>query len=85
MNAVWNGPVLAESDDTVLVEGNYYFPRDAVNKSYLRPSETLTICPWKGTANYYTLEVGGKTNFDAVWYYLDQEDAARQIGDRGAF
>ncbi len=85
MKAIWNGTVLAESDDTVVVEGNHYFPRDAVNKGYLRPSETRTICPWKGTASYYTLEVDGQTNPDAVWYYPDPKDAARQIRDRVAF
>ncbi|MDP9368262.1 MAG: DUF427 domain-containing protein [Chloroflexota bacterium] len=85
MKAIWNGTVLAESDDTVVVEGNHYFPRDAVNKSYLRPSETRTICPWKGTASYYTLEVDGQTNPDAVWYYPDPKEAARQIRDRVAF
>ncbi len=85
MKAIWNGAVLAESDDTVVVEGNHYFPRDAVNKGYLRPSETRTVCPWKGTASYYTLEVDGKTNPDAVWYYPDPKEAARQIRDRVAF
>ncbi len=85
MKAIWNGIVLAESDDTVVVEGNHYFPRDGVNKGYLRPSETRTICPWKGTASYYTLEVDGQTNPDAVWYYPDPKDAARQIRDRVAF
>ncbi len=85
MKAIWNGIVLAESDDTVVVEGNHYFPRDAVNTSYLRPSETRTICPWKGTASYHTLEVDGRTNPDAVWYYPDPKEAARQIRDRVAF
>ncbi len=85
MKAIWNGAVLAESDDTVVVEGNHYFPRDAVNKGYLRPSETRTICPWKGTASYYTLEVDGQTNPDAVWYYPDPKEAAHQIRDRVAF
>ncbi|MDP9470727.1 MAG: DUF427 domain-containing protein [Chloroflexota bacterium] len=85
MKAIWNGTVLAESDDTVVVEGNHYFPRDAVTDAYLRPSETRTICPWKGTAGYYTLEVDGQTNPDAVWYYPDPKDAARQIRDRLAF
>ncbi len=77
--------MLAESDDTVVVEGNHYFPRDAVNKSYLRSSETRTVCPWKGSASYHTLEVDGQTNPDAVWYYPDPKEAARQIRDRVAF
>ncbi len=85
MKAIWNGTLLAESDDTVVVDGNHYFPRDAVNTSYLRPSETRTICPWKGTASYHTLEVDGRTNPDAVWYYPEPKDAARQIRDRVAF
>ena len=85
MKAIWNGTVLAESDDTVVVEGNHYFPREALNDAYLRPSETRTICPWKGTASYYTLEVDGQTNPDAVWYYPEPKEAARQIRDRVAF
>ena len=85
MKAIWNGTVLAESDDTVVVEGNHYFPREALNDAYLRPSETRTICPWKGTASYYTLMVDGQTNPDAVWYYLEPKEAARQIRDRVAF
>lgn len=85
MKAIWNGTVLAESDDTVVVEGNHYFPRESLNAAYLRPSETRTICPWKGTASYYTLLVNGQTNSDAVWYYPDPKEAAHQIRDRVAF
>ena len=85
MKAIWNGTVLAESDDTVVVEGNHYFLREALNDAYLRPSDTRTIRPWKGTASYYTLLVDDQTNPDAVWYYPDPKEAARQIRDRVAF
>ncbi len=85
MRAIWNGAVIAESDDTVVVEGNHYFPLDSVRREYLRPSATTTVCGWKGVASYYTLEVDGRTNRDAVWYYADPKDAARQIRGRVAF
>ena len=83
--ARWNGTVVAESDDIVTVEGNAYFPRGAVREELLRPSETHTFCPWKGTASYYSLEVDGKVNRDAVWYYPTPKDAAREITGRVAF
>ncbi|MEV7013213.1 DUF427 domain-containing protein [Streptosporangium sp. NPDC051022] len=83
--ARWKGEVIAESDDTVIVEGNHYFPIDSVPSRYLRPSETTTSCHWKGTANYYTLHVGGEDNPDAVWYYADPEPEAAQIKGRVAF
>lgn len=83
--AIWNDTVIAESADTVNVEGNAYFPLDAVNKAYLTPSDTTTRCPWKGTANYYTLSVDGQSNPDAVWYYADPKPAADHIRDRVAF
>ena len=83
--ATWNGVVIADSDDTVIVEGNHYFPRDAVRSEFLRDSDTHTVCPWKGTASYYSLEVDGKTNTDAVWYYPEPKEAAKQITDRVAF
>jgi uncharacterized protein (DUF427 family) len=83
--ASWNGTVIAESDDVVTVEGNAYFPREAVRDDVLRPSETTTSCPWKGTASYYSLEVDGQTNRDAVWFYAEPEDAAREITGRVAF
>ena len=83
--ATWNGTVVAESDDIVTVEGNAYFPREAVREEFLRPSETHTFCPWKGTASYYSLEVDGKVNRDAVWYYPTPKDAAREISGRVAF
>jgi uncharacterized protein (DUF427 family) len=83
--ATWNGTVIAESDDIVVVEGNAYFPREAVRDDVLRPSGTHTFCPWKGTASYYSLEVDGRTNADAVWYYPEPKDAAKEITGRVAF
>lgn len=85
MKAIWNNEVIAESDDTVVVEGNHYFPLDSVNKSFLEPSNKTTGCPWKGTANYYTLNVDGTENTDAAWYYAEPKDAAKQIAGRVAF
>src|SRR2546423_5897972 len=85
MKATWNGAVLAESDDTVVVEGNHYFPPDSVKREHFRESETHTVCPWKGTASYYDVVVGGDVNRDAAWYYPQPKDAARQIKDRVAF
>lgn len=85
MKAIWNDAVLAESGDTVVVEGNHYFPRAAVNEAYLEPSETTTVCGWKGTANYFSLNVSGKRNPDAAWYYANPKDAAKEIKDRVAF
>ena len=76
--ATWNGTVIAESDDIVTVEGNAYFPRDAVRDDVLRPSDTHTLCPWKGTASYYHLEVDGQVNRDAVWYYPDARRTPRR-------
>lgn len=83
--AVWNGAVIAESDDTVIVEGNHYFPRDCVRADVLKPSDTTSTCPWKGLAHYYTLDVDGETNRDAAWYYPDPKPAAAEIKDRIAF
>jgi uncharacterized protein (DUF427 family) len=83
--AIWNGTVIAESDACVVVEGNQYFPLDAVKREYLRDSATHTVCSWKGTASYYDVEVNGKTNKDAAWYYPQPKDAARQIADHVAF
>ena len=85
MKAIWNGEVIAESDDTIVVEGNHYFPLSAVNESLLKPSDKTTFCPWKGTANYYTLSVGGEENVDAAWYYAEPKSAAKQIAGRVAF
>ena len=85
MKAIWNDQVVAESDDTVVVEGNHYFPRASISDDLLAGSDTTTFCPWKGTAHYYHLSVGGKTNADAVWYYPDPKPAAREIEGRVAF
>ncbi len=83
--AIWEGEVLAESDRCVVVEGNQYFPQESVKKEYLRPSDHTTVCPWKGIAHYYHLEVNGKTNPNAAWYYPEPKEAAREIKDRIAF
>ena len=83
--AVWNDLIIAESDDTVLVEGNHYFPRAALRDDLIRESATHTVCPWKGTASYYTLEHGGVTSPDAVWYYSDPKPEAEMVRDRVAF
>lgn len=85
MKALWNGAVIAESQDTVVVEGNHYFPLASVKREYLRPSSTTTVCPWKGTASYYDLVVGDGVNRDAVWFYAAPSAAARQIEGRCAF
>lgn len=83
--AVWNGAVIAQSDATVVVEGNQYFPPDSVAREYLTGSDTHTTCPWKGEASYYSLVVDGRTNTDAAWYYPAPKDAAAEIRDHVAF
>lgn len=83
--ATWNGATIAESDDTVIVEGNHYFPRASVNAEYLRDSATTSVCPWKGTASYHSLVVDGAENKDAAWYYPDPKSAAAEVKDRIAF
>ena len=85
VKAMWNDIVIAESDDTVVVEGNHYFPLNAVTPGVLKTSATTSNCPWKGTANYYTLLAGGKENIDAAWYYAKPSDKAAAIKDRVAF
>ena len=85
VQARWHGQVIAASDDTVVVEGNHYFPREAVDAALLRDSDTHTICPWKGTASYYSLAVDGAENRNAAWYYPDPKPAAAEIRDRIAF
>jgi len=83
--AIWNDTVIAESNNTVIVENNHYFPMDSVNADFLRPSTTTSRCPWKGTANYYSLEVDGAVNNDAAWYYAEPSAAAAEIKGRVAF
>lgn len=85
MKAIWEGAVLAEGEDVVQVEGNCYFRREDVHFQYLRPSSDTTICGWKGTANYYDVEVGAKRNPGAAWYYANPKQAALEIQDRVAF
>ena len=85
VKAVWNGAVLAESDRTEVVEGNQYFPPDAIKSEFFKPSPTHSVCPWKGTASYYTVEVNGKQNADAAWYYPQAKDAANNIKGYVAF
>lgn len=83
--AVWNGTVIAESETYETVEGNIYFPPEAVNRALLKPSDTTTVCGWKGTANYYTIVVDGRENPDAAWYYTDPKPAAGNIKGHVAF
>lgn len=83
--AKWNGAVIAESDKTVVVEGNHYFPLDAVNADYLRPTDTTSRCPWKGLASYYSLVVDGQTNVDAAWTYAEPNESAAAIKGHIAF
>ena len=85
MKAEWNGVIIAESDDTVVVDGNHYFPRTAVKDEFLKDSAKTTTCGWKGTANYFSLVVDGQENADAAWYYADPKDAAENIRGRVAF
>jgi len=85
VKALWKGAVIAESDKTVVVEGNHYFPRSSVKAEYLRPSETHSVCPWKGMASYNDIEVNGERNPDAAWFYPDPKQAAAQIRDHIAF
>jgi uncharacterized protein (DUF427 family) len=85
MKALWNNTVIAESADTVVVEGNHYFPPDSLTQEFFKPSTTTSVCPWKGTASYYTLDVDGKQNPDAAWYYPDTKPDAKQIKGRIAF
>lgn len=85
VKAIWNGVVLAESDQTIIVEGNHYFPPDAVVKAYLKESNTHTTCAWKGVASYYHVEVDGQVNRDAAWYYPAPSEAAQQIKGYIAF
>lgn len=85
ITAIWNGVVLAESDNTIIIEGNHYFPPNSVNREYLTKSNTHTTCPWKGLASYYDVVVKGKENKDAAWYYPEPKSAAKEIKDYIAF
>ena len=85
MKAIWNNAVLAESDHTILIEGNHYFPFESMGKGYLQESNTHTICPWKGEASYYNVIVNRQVNKDAAWYYADPEAAAAEIKNFVAF
>ncbi len=85
MKATWNGTVLAESDDTIVIEGNHYFPPGALRREHLRPSDHRTTCPWKGEASYYSVEAGGETNENAAWAYPAPKEAAAEIKDHVAF
>ncbi|MEQ8583856.1 MAG: DUF427 domain-containing protein [Marinoscillum sp.] len=85
MKAFWNGQLIAESNETVVVENNHYFPSSAIKQTFFKPSNTHTVCPWKGTASYYTLEVDGKTNTDAAWYYPETSELAKHIKGYVAF
>ncbi len=85
MKATWNGAVLAESDKTIVIEGNHYFPKDTINREYFQASSTHTTCPWKGEASYYDVVVDGQMNKDAAWYYPETKPAADEVKDRVAF
>jgi uncharacterized protein (DUF427 family) len=85
VKAVWNGVTLAESDHTQIVQGSHYFPADSLRREYFRPSRTTTVCPWRGTASYYSIEVNGKRNEDAAWTYPAPKQEAAEIKDHVAF
>jgi uncharacterized protein (DUF427 family) len=85
MKAIWNNAVLAESDETIVVEGNHYFPADAINQEFFAPSQTHTVCGWKGTASYYDVVVNGETNPDAAWFYPETKPDAKEIEGYVAF
>ena len=85
MKAIWNNQLIAESNDTIVIEGNHYFPHESINKEFFKSSETHTVCPWKGSASYYSIEVQGKLNPDAAWYYPEVSELAKGIEKRVAF
>lgn len=85
MKAIWNGEVIAESNETIVVEGNHYFPPSAIKSEHFQPSETHTVCGWKGTASYYDVIVNGQVNKDAAWFYPDTKEAANNIKGYVAF
>lgn len=85
MKAIWKDTILAESEDTIVIEGNHYFPASSIKKELFEPTETHTICPWKGEASYYTIKVDGEENKDAAWYYPETKDLAKPIKGMVAF
>ena len=85
MKAIWNGQIIAESNDTVVIENNHYFPPNTIKKEFFKESNTHTVCPWKGQASYYSLEVDGQSNPDAAWYYPSTSHAAKAIEGYVAF
>jgi len=85
MKAIWKNTILAQSDETIVVEGNQYFPASSIQKEFFKESTTHTTCPWKGLASYYSLDVNGEINKDAAWYYPNPKDAAKQIEGYVAF
>ena len=85
MKAIWNEVVIAESADTIVIENNHYFPADSVKQEFLMASDKNTVCPWKGLASYYSIEVNGKLNKDAAWFYPAPKEAANNIKDHIAF
>jgi uncharacterized protein (DUF427 family) len=85
MKAIWNNQVIAESDKTIVVERNHYFPIESVRTEYLVPSNTQSVCPWKGTASYHSLNIDGQQNTDAAWYYPEPKEAAANMKDHIAF
>ena len=85
MKAIWNGEVIAESDETIIIENNHYFPPASIKSEYFNKNDSHTVCPWKGTASYYTLDVNGKENKDAAWYYPEASYSAKAIENYVAF
>ena len=85
MKAIWNNEVIAESDDTIMIEGNHYFPPKTIKQEFFKKTDTHTVCPWKGTASYFTLEVNGEKNKDAAWYYPETKEMAKNIENYVAF
>ena len=85
MKATWNGQVIADSDETIVIEGNHYFPPDSISYEFLKNSDKKSVCPWKGAASYYDIEVGGARNEGAAWYYPEPKDAAKEITGYVAF
>ncbi|MGB0981011.1 MAG: DUF427 domain-containing protein [Winogradskyella sp.] len=85
MKAIWNNKIIAESSDTIIIENNHYFPHQSIKTEFFKSSKTQSVCPWKGTASYYTIEVDGKQNTDAAWFYPEVSELAKGIKNRVAF